>query len=68
MVTLSRNSRVAGMIRAAMMAETVSAACSSSGKWTSMVFFVRGLGTSLTVISEKTPRVPSDEMRSWLRL
>ncbi len=56
------------MMRAAMMCETVSAACSNCGKCTSMVFLATGFGISLTVISVNTPRVPSEETRSWFRL
>ena len=51
------------MIRAAMIAETVSAASSIRSYNASIVWRASGRGTSLSRISVMTPRVPSDPMK-----
>ena len=58
-VIRSRNSSVHGMIFAAMIAETVSAAASMRAKVASIVFFAAGLGTSLSSTFVMMPSVPS---------
>ena len=64
---LSMNSIVAGTTFAAMMAETVSAAASTSSKRARIVAFASGRGMSLRVIFVTTPRVPSLPTKSLVR-
>jgi hypothetical protein len=68
MVKLSKNSRVAGTIRSAMMAATVSEAFSSDSKTAIMALRWAGRGISLRMISANTPRVPSEPTISPVRL
>ncbi len=63
-VLRSRNSSVQGMMRDAMIPDTVSAASSMRAKEASMVRRVAGRGMSRRSISVTTPRSPSEPMKT----
>ncbi len=67
MAAASMNSRVAGMIRPRMMAETARAAPSMDPKAASMVERASGLGSRRRMIRVTMPRVPSEPTNSRVR-
>jgi hypothetical protein len=67
MDALSMNSMVDGTIFAATMAETVSAASSTSLNRARIVAFVSGMGMSFRITFVMTPNVPSLPTKSLVR-